>query len=353
VNTAANTPTGESETAAGAGAPALTPIELDAALLLTSDGAEASIQRLAAQLDLDRTALLDILSRPHVAAWIEAALAVQQLRADILARRAHAAALQTLAEVAQDRERDPVERRRAATAILRTTHPHRQRAAKAPEEPGESQPSALAALKQLRAEAALGTHTLRGGSNEDGSPNPDPSRIFNTIAEALATADPQQPETFTPIHTLCARNLRTLPLADFLARTSLHLAASAQLIGRSDPFDHGPWRCRQFAFQTTAGPVSFQFSLLNFGVATPRWSLAAIDIGADHPDDPEDDASLDGDRDLDDDDDLDDIDDDDFDDRDLDEVGADNSENANPAIARKAVSELTEALKTLRAEHPP
>jgi hypothetical protein len=95
----------------------LTSIECDAALASVEPGAPSVLQ-LAAQLKLSPRELLDILARPHVIAFADAARAFVQIRADILASYTHTASLQNLAEIAQNRDADVNMRLRAAIAIL-------------------------------------------------------------------------------------------------------------------------------------------------------------------------------------------------------------------------------------------
>lgn len=98
--------------------PTLTPIECDAAIASIEPAAPPLLQ-LAAQLKLSPHELLEILARPHVAAFAQAARAFANVRADILACYNHTSALQELAEIARNRDNDVNTRLHAAIAVLR------------------------------------------------------------------------------------------------------------------------------------------------------------------------------------------------------------------------------------------
>ncbi|MFG0284959.1 MAG: hypothetical protein ACF8R7_11100 [Phycisphaerales bacterium JB039] len=172
--------------------PSLTRLEQDVAAAFL-DAEAATTRDLAAALDLDPLDLIQILARPHVAAWIEAALAVEALREDIQARRARSLALQTLTEVAKNPKTDPTERRRAATAILRALAPGRSplrgdSSGSPPLRGGPSDPTDPSGSSPLRGDPSdptdpSGSSPLRGdptGERSDLLPLPRPA------AEAVA-----------------------------------------------------------------------------------------------------------------------------------------------------------------------
>jgi hypothetical protein len=156
--------------------PTLTPTECDAALAWIEPGAPSPLQ-LAAQLKLSPHELLDILARPHVAAFAEAVRALVQTRADILACYNHTTSLQNLAEIAQNRDADIHVRLRAAIAIL-------QGARAAPTVPGGSKPDWLpdkqstSPAPRFRLPAPPeppGTPAVPGGPQPDQSTSNEPS----------------------------------------------------------------------------------------------------------------------------------------------------------------------------------
>ena len=89
------------------------------------DRGESSLRDVAAQLDLAADELLDILTLPHVAAFIEVADKVLQIRRNILARYDDIDARQSLVAVAKNPEADHVTRLRAAITILQGPPPRR------------------------------------------------------------------------------------------------------------------------------------------------------------------------------------------------------------------------------------
>jgi hypothetical protein len=115
-----------------------------------------------------------------------------------------------------------------------------------------------------------------------------PESLFNTIAEAF-THDTDEAAA-NAIHELCALPLQA---AGPESLTSLVQWRSASL-ERSDIFDDADHHCQHFTFRATrateagsAASVSsappeaqltIQFSLLNYGVAAPRWRIVSIDV---------------------------------------------------------------------------
>src|SRR5690606_27010552 len=85
----------------------------------------ASLRQVAARLDLAADDLLDILTQPHVAAFIEAADTLIQIRTNILARYDDIDARQSLVAIAKDPEADNTIRLRAAITILQGPPPRR------------------------------------------------------------------------------------------------------------------------------------------------------------------------------------------------------------------------------------
>ncbi len=86
-----------------------------------------TITELAAAMDVPLVDMIDILSAPAVRSRINNAKIITELKRDLIAARAEMAALETLQQITSDRHINPLERRRAATAILRATRPIRAR----------------------------------------------------------------------------------------------------------------------------------------------------------------------------------------------------------------------------------
>ncbi len=86
-----------------------------------------TITELAAAMDVPLVDMIDILSAPAVRGRINNAKIITELKRDLIAARAEMAALETLQQITSDRHINPLERRRAATAILRATRPIRAR----------------------------------------------------------------------------------------------------------------------------------------------------------------------------------------------------------------------------------
>jgi hypothetical protein len=101
--------------------PDLTHDELHVACALIGLGAATSPLAIAADLGggMGPHQFLATLNRTHVRRWIEAALAAEDIRIELIAKRAKADALDTLATITRDNAVDPIERRRAASAVLR------------------------------------------------------------------------------------------------------------------------------------------------------------------------------------------------------------------------------------------
>lgn len=97
--------------------PDLDETELQVALAIIGESTPPVV--LAAKLGIDPTRFLRILARPRVQQWIQAALAAEALQQRIVETRAKTAALETLTHLVRDTAADPVERRRAAGAIVR------------------------------------------------------------------------------------------------------------------------------------------------------------------------------------------------------------------------------------------
>lgn len=165
----------------------LDPLERDTALAFLGRG-PAAIPSLAAALDIRLDQFLEILARPHVAAFVEAAAAVERARAALAARRAQAAALHALAELARDPQRDRAARFHAATSILRTTSQRRSSPA-APAQP----PCARSAPPGSEAPAPSEPDTA------------SPSETSETAAPAVAAVVRHTPEATTGVQTRCIR----------------------------------------------------------------------------------------------------------------------------------------------------
>ena len=86
-----------------------------------------TITELAAAMDVPLVDMIDILSAPAIRSRINNAKIITELKRDLIAARAEMAALETLQQITSDRHIIPLERRRAATAILRATRPIRAR----------------------------------------------------------------------------------------------------------------------------------------------------------------------------------------------------------------------------------
>ncbi|MFG0285616.1 MAG: hypothetical protein ACF8R7_14455 [Phycisphaerales bacterium JB039] len=276
----------------------LTPIERDVALLALSTAEATAAEALAARLDLSEVRFLQILARPHVAAFIDASLAVEQMRADLAARRARTAALQTLTSVCQDEQVDPVERRRAATAILRISAAELRTRAGAPPAPTPApgdrrehadHPEHASALNAALLARAM-THLAPADASPDDGVSTSPARVLQAAADAITDDDQSRIEK---IRALCAADLRCPTTADFLETPHgalLRALAGAPVAASAALFEDGRWRCRRFTFQVEPEPVTLQLSCLDFGYRTPRWRIAHIAHVGRLPDSPADPA---------------------------------------------------------------
>ena len=108
-----------------AGAPHIS--EAQAVFLEKFFNFRGTITELAAAMDVPLVDMIDILSAPAVRGRINDAKIITELKRDLIAARAEMAALETLQQITSDRHINPLERRRAATAILRATRPIRAR----------------------------------------------------------------------------------------------------------------------------------------------------------------------------------------------------------------------------------
>lgn len=219
----------------------LTPTEVNAALAWLEPG-DKSLAALAEQLDLTADELLAIIARPHVDEFIESVRPFIEARARILACYNHTAALQSLAAVCQDKEADPYLRVRAAATILRGAGP-----AGAP-----SVRSAPCYLSPARTDSQGAGRSRRphppGGPPQDSSidnhstsappstpralpppekPDPHANDIHTDIPAANAEPPPQASGLIASTH--CALPLRDTTVGSLLARTRLHLTASAHI----------------------------------------------------------------------------------------------------------------------------
>lgn len=158
--------------------PDLEETELKVALALVGEGAAAPPIALAAQLGLELAKFLQILARTHVRQWIDAAIEAEGLRQQIVEGRAKVAALETLTEVARDTSADPVERRRAASAILRALA--RPRA-----------PRAICATDRCSARSAPPTP---GARLQHPTPTPDQSTPEATLDAIAAVIEAPAPD---------------------------------------------------------------------------------------------------------------------------------------------------------------
>ncbi|MFG0285540.1 MAG: hypothetical protein ACF8R7_14070 [Phycisphaerales bacterium JB039] len=116
--------------------PDLSDLELQIALATLTEPSTPPFA-LAAALEIHPADFLQILARPHVQQWIQAALDAEALQQHIVESRARTVALQVLTAIAADPEADPVERRRAAAAILRRPRATRDGGRPLPRHAGE------------------------------------------------------------------------------------------------------------------------------------------------------------------------------------------------------------------------
>ncbi len=115
--------------------------------------AQWSLPQAAESLAIPLDALINLLSRPAVAARLESAERLAAQSARITALKAVAEALENLAPIARRHESHPVEARRACSTILATTrwliaaqpHPRAQSA----RQPADRLPSGLATLESI------------------------------------------------------------------------------------------------------------------------------------------------------------------------------------------------------------
>ncbi len=259
--------------------PDLTPFELDVALLTLStsatDGCRQCAESLAAALDIEPAHFLHVLARPHVAAFIHAAVALERFRADLAASRAHAEALEALATVARNRDNDIQKRARAATAILRSIG-----AARSTRATDRCSERSVSPSAPVRSKASPHTDTLallttaleHFTTTSLGADTPDPeATTLDQILAILPGADPAR------ILDACALNLRTAGLDSILAAIpELSAAAGRTLARQHDTFAENGWVVRQCTFTAETGDITLELTLHNFGYRTQRWRITAI-----------------------------------------------------------------------------
>jgi len=122
--------------------PELTPQA--AALVSAYLATDEPLHRFAASLNIPITELLHFLTHPAIQAHIDAATALAQARARLRLAEAHAHAVEALARIAADESSDPIERRRAATALFRPATARRAHAR--PSDPDAVGPGASAGV---------------------------------------------------------------------------------------------------------------------------------------------------------------------------------------------------------------
>jgi hypothetical protein len=185
----------------------LTTAQRTAALAWIERG-ESTLRDVAAQLHLAADELLDILTQPHVAAYIEAAESIIQIRTNILARYDDIEARQSLVAIAKNPEADHALRLRAAITILQGPPPRRAPSSTSgsPAIPGGPRTPALPTGPGTPAvPRGPGTSTLPAAPRPDRPtstrPAPAPTSPINTQPARINSRAVEAPPLPTP--TIC------------------------------------------------------------------------------------------------------------------------------------------------------
>ena len=175
-----------------------------------------TITELAAAMDVPLVDMIDILSAPAVRGRINNAKIITELKRDLIAARAEMAALETLQQITSDRHINPLERRRAATAILRATRPIRARSQKVELLSGQS--SKVAPLSERFPSDPSRSTSVPPASSDPSPPlmpAVDPSIYIPE--EEIASLLKQTTQTLTNLDELCTQEE---PAAELLSEQS-------------------------------------------------------------------------------------------------------------------------------------
>jgi hypothetical protein len=279
--------------------PNLTPDEHRIVLAFIAPGPATSPIAIAADLGIEPHTLLATFQRPQVRAWLRAAADAEDFRIELIAKRAKADALEALSEITRDKAAEPIERRRAASAVLRALRPVPLTCS----EVSGSAPAGRSALRRPWVRPGSGGVTL------DPADPPDPGALeaqwetdrralrrrydfssseaaAQSVARLFTEADRGDPEA-----ALYSIFLATVPkhnLGDFdvfLAHTAhLRPAAGARLLSLEFAEDVHCWNCYRMTLQPRApadqlpGPLDLSLWLYADAPKSPRasWQVCVI-----------------------------------------------------------------------------